>query len=246
MSETNGSLANLTREDLSRYTVRVIHRGVRAQADALLVNVNGELGVVKDYGQTRGLFRHVLARYLMAREAKALACAQGTPGVPRFYGQPDPWSLTIAYVEGQPASELEPGTVPPEFFDRLHDTVQHLHAQGVLHCDLKRASNILVTPDWQPWLVDFAGALLRGRRWNPLARMLWHWYHSDDYKAIIKLKRRLAPELVTDEELAFLQQRGRLERIMRWARKGIKNWARRHAREETPTDDGKPVAAQRR
>ena len=246
MTEPATSLDHLTREDIARHAVRTLHQGVRAQADTFLVAVNGEQGVVKDYGRTRGLFRHVLARYLMAREAKALGRAQGAPGVPRFYGQPDPWSLTLAFVEGRPASGFEPGTVPPEFFDHLRETVDALHARGVLHCDLKRFSNILVTPDWQPWLVDFAGAILRGRWWNLLSRALWHWYQVDDYKAIIKLKRSVAPELVTEQEIAFLEHRGRLERFVRWARMGIKSWARRHARGDAPGGPAQRAEEERR
>jgi eukaryotic-like serine/threonine-protein kinase len=79
-------------------------------------------------------------------------------------GQP---YLILEYVEGRPIDEYcrDRGLTLPE---RLHlflpivEAVAHAHARGIVHCDLK-PSNVLVTMDGVPKLLDFGVASLISR-----------------------------------------------------------------------------------
>jgi serine/threonine protein kinase len=87
-------------------------------------------------------------------------------------GQP---YLILEYVEGRPIHEYcgDHGLTLPE---RLHlvlpivEAVAHAHARGIVHCDLK-PSNVLVTVDGVPKLLDFGVASLISRSMRVEASM---------------------------------------------------------------------------
>jgi serine/threonine protein kinase len=87
-------------------------------------------------------------------------------------GQP---YLILEYVEGRPIDEYcrDRGLTLPE---RLHlflpivEAVAHAHARGIVHCDLK-PSNVLVTMDGVPKLLDFGVASLISRSMRVEASM---------------------------------------------------------------------------
>ena len=227
-----GCLAELDRRNLARHVVRVIHEGNRAQADVLLIQVNGQVAAVKDYQNRGAWYRRTFGRFLMGREVRGLRAAAGVPGVPHFFGRLGPWACVIEYVPGPTCRQLAVGELEPRFFEELNATVAHLREQGVLHNDLKHDTNIIVGPGGQPWIVDFAGSLQQAPWWRPFWRWLYSLYEADDRKAVIKLKLCHRPDLVTPEEQQFLEQRGPLERFVRRARMGIKRLAKSLVRSE--------------
>ncbi|HUF31647.1 MAG TPA: phosphatase PAP2 family protein [Acidimicrobiales bacterium] len=65
--------------------------------------------------------------------------------------------LVLEHVDGTVLADLGADSIDDELLDRLWAQVALLHAAGIAHRDL-RASNVLVDPDGQPWLVDFGFA----------------------------------------------------------------------------------------
>ena len=84
-------------------------------------------------------------------------------------------------------------------FERLDRLVEAIHSRGIVHLDLRKRDNILITSSGQPRIIDFNASLcfqpgsLLGRLLLPLLRRI-------DTSAVLKWKSRLAPDLLTAKE----------------------------------------------
>ncbi len=88
-----------------------------------------------------------------------------------------------------------------------------MHARGVAHGDLKRRSNLLLANDGAIWIIDFAASVVaRG----PLSRKLMKAVAEVDDKSLPRLKRFVAPELLTEDDQWKLDNPTTLER---WVKK---------------------------
>ncbi|HUF71676.1 MAG TPA: serine/threonine protein kinase [Gammaproteobacteria bacterium] len=148
---------------------------------------------VRDLGPARWRW---LARRLARREARALVCLDGTPGVPRLIAfERD--RLIRSFLPGEP---LHRG-VPPsrEYFRRAFRLVCHLHRLRVAHNDLAKEANWIASPGGVPGIVDFQLAICfarRGRLFRLLAR--------EDLRHLLKHKRHYLPDTLTDRERRIL------------------------------------------
>ena len=148
-----------------------------------------------------------LARHLMRREHRALtrlALGGGIEGVPRpleyAWGR-----LERRWIDGTPMHLAKPRDAA--YFRDAARLVRRLHAANVIHNDLAKETNWLVTPAGRPAVVDFqlAMTLRQGRtrkesRRGPLARALGH----DDIRHLLKHKRSYLPERLTAREQRIL------------------------------------------
>jgi RIO-like serine/threonine protein kinase len=140
-----------------------------------------------------------LARHLMRREHRALsrlALGTGTPGVPAVLDFAS-GVLTRRWIDGAPMHLARPRD--PLYFRDAARLVRRLHAAKVIHNDLAKETNWLVTPDGRPALVDFQLAMTVTRR-GTLARALGH----DDIRHLLKHKRSYLPERLTARERKIL------------------------------------------
>lgn len=154
--------------------------------------------VVRDARPARPWARR-LALHLMRREYRALtrlALGSGTAGVPRVVGI-DAGVLTRRWIEGAPMQVARPRD--PAYFRAAAQLVRRLHAAKVIHNDLAKETNWLVTPQGEPALVDFQLAMVLTRR-GALARALGH----DDIRHLLKHKRTYLPERLTARERRIL------------------------------------------
>ena len=203
----------VSRQNLAARTIRPIHVGKGFQSSVHLVDWNGKPAAVKDFAQTPPLFRFLVAPFLVRREVKALKHLDGTPGIPRFLGQIDRRAFAIEFVEGRPFSGIHQGEMPPEVFPKMAKVVAAMHARGVAHGDLKRRSNLLLTPQNEVFIIDFAAAIIaRG----PISRWVMRELQQVDEKSLPRLKKFVAPELLTEEDKWKLENPTKLEK---WAKK---------------------------
>lgn len=203
----------LARRDWESRVIRTIHAGRGLQASVYLVEQDGELWAIKDYARAPAQFRNGVAPLLVARECRALRHLDGTPGIPRFMGKIDALAFAMQYIEGKPLDHFHMGEVSARVFARIEAVIAAMHAQGVAHGDLKRRSNVLVAPDEQIYLVDFAAAVVaRG----PLSTKLMRALAEIDEKSVPRLKKLVAPECLTDADRWKLAHPTTLER---WARR---------------------------
>jgi RIO-like serine/threonine protein kinase len=154
--------------------------------------------VLRDARAARPWARH-LALHLMKREHRALsrlALGRGTPGVPRVMSL-EAGLLARRWIEGSPMQLARPRDA--EYFRAAARLVRRLHAANVIHNDLAKETNWLVTPDGKPALVDFQLAMVLTKR-GALARALGH----DDVRHLLKHKRTYLPERLSAREKRIL------------------------------------------
>ena len=156
--------------------------------------------VVRDTNAARPWSRR-LALHLLRREHRALsrlALGAGIEGVPRVVDLA-PGRLTRTWIEAAPMQIAKPRD--PSYFRAAARLVRRLHAANVIHNDLAKETNWLVTSDGRPALVDFQLAMtLRGSHRGALARALAH----DDVRHLLKHKRSYLPEKLTTREKKIL------------------------------------------
>jgi RIO-like serine/threonine protein kinase len=185
--------------------------------------------VLKDYSQGNNALK-ALGVMLLWRERAAYERLQDLPGIPRCFGQLDPYTLMTEYVESCQSSDAPEELLDEGFFQRLRRLVEAMHARGIVHGDLKRLDNILITPDGQPCLIDFSAAFWNGS--NPAAAFVMPYLIDDDLRAVYKLKARRVPDLLTPEEEIFLNSRSQVERGFRVVREYFRQPVQRMTRQD--------------
>ena len=215
VTRSNHPVATLRRRDLRGSIKRVVHKGRGYQSSVYLVEIGGQQAAVKDFAETPPLFRRFIAPYLVRREVRALRVLQGTPGIPQIYGRIDRHAFALEYIEGTPLAEFKEGELAPEVFARVQSVIDGIHQRGVAHGDLKRRSNLLLTPDGEVFLIDFAAAVIGRRPFHPLLNSLQKQMAAIDDKSVPRLKKFTAPELLTDEDRAKLEHPTFLEKMAR-------------------------------
>lgn len=208
-------MLDLQRQDISAKTVRILRAGEGSRPDVRLIDHGGRLLVLKDYSQGNGTLK-ALGLLLLWREHGAYLRLEGLAGIPACLGRLDAYTLATEYVESYQASEAPEQLLTQDFFDRLRDLIDRMHACGIVHGDLKRLDNILVTPAGDPYLIDFSAAFWNGS--NPAAAFVMPYLIDDDVRAIFKLKFRRVPHLLRPDEEAFLNLQSGVERAFRVVR----------------------------
>jgi hypothetical protein len=137
-----------------------------------------------------------LARHLARRETRALMQLTDIEGVPRIVRAER--NLTLrTWIAGRPMQIAKPRD--PAYFRAAMRLLRQLHRRGVVHNDLAKEPNWLVTDAGRPALVDFQLALRRKRR-SRLFRALAH----DDIRHLLKHKRTYLSEHLTARERRIL------------------------------------------
>jgi RIO-like serine/threonine protein kinase len=153
--------------------------------------------VVRDARPARAWARW-LARILMRREHRALSrlALADIGGIPRVVAFESP-RLTRSWIDATPMHLAKPRN--PAYFREAARLLRRLHTANVVHNDLAKETNWLVTPDGRPALVDFQLAMTLERR-GAVARALGH----DDLRHLLKHKRSYLPHLLTGREQRIL------------------------------------------
>lgn len=183
------------------------------------VTLGGRPCVVKDYRSNGFLYRHLVGRFLVWREAKALRRLRGVSGVPELYGVVAGLVLVMAEVPGRNLENLEKEQpLDRAFFEALTSLVATVHQRGLAHCDLKRAPNVMVDPQGRPHILDWGASISQSEFACPLMGLIFRRFQRDDLNAVTKLKLRHIPEEVGPEERKRYYYRSPGERLLRAAR----------------------------
>jgi RIO-like serine/threonine protein kinase len=165
--------------------------------------------VRRDSGEAALLLR-LVARRLLAREARALAILENLDGIPELHHV----SATVLerhFVDGRPMQDGKPTDLA--YFHAASKLLRQLHRHGVAHNDLAKEPNFLVTRSGKPVIIDFqlsSYAPRRGRLFRLLAR--------EDIRHLLKHKRTYCPEHLTTREIGILQNPTLLSRL--WMKTG--------------------------
>ncbi len=183
-----------------------------------------------------------LARRLASREARALHSLRDVPGVPRLVHW-DGHRLVRSWLPGTPMQAA--GGVDRGYFRDALRLLRRLHAAGLVHNDLAKEPNWLVTPEGRPALVDFQLAMrprYRGR--------LFHMLAYDDLRHLLKHKRTYCPQHLTARERGILARRSPLSAawagtgkpVYRFVTRRLLGWADREGAGDRGATQGSTVS----
>jgi len=192
-----------------------------------VITLDTERAVIERDARAARWWTSALARILARREARALRALKGVAGVPdlRAYGG---GLLVRSFIPGEAMHRARPRD--PRYFAQALTLVRALHRHSVVHNDLAKEPNWLVTPGGQPALVDFQLATVSGRR-GRWFRMLAH----DDLRHLLKHKRTYCRERLTARERRILASPSPLARawmstakpVYRFVTRRVFRWADR-------------------
>jgi hypothetical protein len=155
-----------------------------------------------------------LGRWLCGRELRFYRQLADLPNIPRLMGTLGSTGFVHAFVPGKPlARNLQ---VPDGFFAALQRLLSEVHQRRIAYVDTNKSPNIIVGDDGRPYLIDFQiswdlhemGGWALNRFW------LRHFQREDCYH-ILKHKRRLRPDELTDAEREIARRRSLLIRLHR-------------------------------
>jgi len=116
----------------------------------------------------------------------------------------------MSYHDAAQINKVNPDEIDlPAFFNSLKGVIDEVHQHGVAHNDLRNPTNILLDQNQQPILVDLVAAYCKSPNWNLPGNWLFNKFCQVDYSAITKLKNKIAPELVTDDDVVAENIAGR-------------------------------------
>ncbi len=198
---------DLTRGNVESCVVREIGRPKRRDARVRVVERDGSRAILKDVGDRSVLFRALFGRRVLAREFRLYRALAGVEGVPRAYRMLDRDGFLLEYIDAEPAlaRQQRGGELGAEFYERCLRVVGALHDRGVLHLDLRNKKNFLIDKEGRAYVVDFASAV-RLPRWLPLRRVWVRLFGAADRAGVLKMKRRLSPELLSEAERRALRR----------------------------------------
>ena len=198
-----------------------IERSLERQENILAVSNQGtilryqrdDLDLVVKSAMGRGLLRKFRERTLQT-EHLAYQRLLGLKGVPACYGMVDNRYLVIEHVHGKPYREASWDN-RDAWFEKFLVLLNAMHHRGVSHGDLKSKSNIMVTGDEQPCVIDFGTAIVFRPGLHPLNNWLFRRARQMDINAWVKHKYHGRYENISEEDLERLNY-SRIEYLARW------------------------------
>lgn len=220
-------MSRLTRELIESNVISYYRKAGGTRPDLCEVRIDGTRIVVKDFKRSDPLFRLIVGPILIRREFGALRNLLGVSGVPQLVGKIDRDALAIQHIPGKRVDQIDPGLLDSQFYENLRKVVDDMHSRGVAHCDLRSRGNVMRGDDGMPYIVDFAACVYRGRGINPFFRWLFGQFVLADRNAVLLLKRRLSPELLTEPDKAELAQPLPFERPAKFIGENVRKITRK-------------------
>ncbi len=232
---------SLTLANLPEIQIAILREATSTRPVIWVVEEDGKKAIVKDFSVNGFFYRNLVGRFLIRRESSIYNQLSGIPGVPACYRTINGLAIVIEKIEGTDADilqkriwkmeregeapesiEVEKAKFSRQFFEAFEKLVKAIHARGIVHCDLKRTPNILVSDEGLPYLVDWASAFSKSTPFIPL-RFLYNRFVKDDCLAVMKLKAHSRPEWCTKEDWASFKNKGPVERFVRAIRDRLRN-----------------------
>jgi hypothetical protein len=196
--------------ELRKHAIHTFRQGGGSRPDVLLIEIQGQRAVLKDQNGADKLFAKLIGPILNWRECKALSKLAALDCVPDLLSKPDARSFLMSHHESEQITRtalIQPDW--PSFFIKLSAAIQQVHDAGVAHNDLRNPTNTLITPSGDPILVDLVACFCLGQPWNIANRWVFSKFCQVDRSAITKMKQRLAPQLLNDDDVQAEQIAGR-------------------------------------
>jgi hypothetical protein len=199
----------MTREEIKEKTI-CLTKGNFGKPDLSQVEVEGRSLMVKDVWRKHFFLRWTLGLWLIHKEWGIYSRLTGIRGIPRPVERIDRFAFAMEFVPGKPIQREE--SIPSSFFRELERVLREVHERGVVHMDLRHKGNILISEKGDPYLIDFNSSFAFKDK-GFFRRYLFPLLRRVDDGGLLKLKKRIAPALLTAEETAFLKRFERLRKL---------------------------------
>jgi len=171
-----------------------IERSLDRQENILAISNQGTLLEYRERGlhlvvktaMGRVLF-HKLRERTLLREYQAYQRMAGLAGIPECLGMIDGRYLVMEYIQATPYREAA-FKDRERWFDAFLAVLRSFHQRGVSHGDLKSKSNVLVTDDEKPCVIDFGTAFVQKSGFHPINNRLFEHGRRMDINAWVKHK----------------------------------------------------------
>ena len=152
-----------------------------------------------------------IGRYLKNHEYRILTQLQSLDQVPQLIDEYGRNAFMYRYIDGHSLDETP--NLPDAFFDDLKSLLHKIHRKKICYVDMNKRGNILIGNDNRPYMIDFQISTRLHWRWSsPLRKML----QGEDHYHLLKHKRRLRPDLMSESEKALSRHRSLPIRIHRF------------------------------
>ena len=139
----------------------------------------------------------------LTREVGAYRRLQGLAGVPKCFGMVADRYLVLEYIHGTPYREAE-WVDRDAWFAQLLCVIRGFHERGVSHGDLKSKSNLIVTVDEKPCVIDFGTTVMHKQGFHPVNNLIFEYLKRLDLNAWVKHKYHGRYEDASEEDRALL------------------------------------------
>ena len=168
----------------------------------ILLFQDGDVEFVIKTAMGSGVARRTRQATLM-RECAAYARLAGVQGVPKCYGLVAGRYLVLEYVHGTKYRRAEIAD-RDAWFNELLEIIREIHARGVSHGDLKSKSNLLVTEDGRPCVMDFGTTVIWKEGFHPFNNRMFEYLKQLDLNAWVKHKYHGRYEDVSEQDKQLL------------------------------------------
>lgn len=142
---------------------------------------------------------------LLRHEYDVYRRLKGFEGVPACYGMAGGRYLVLQLIDGTTIGEERPSD-ESAYFSRMLEYIKQMHAMGVAHFDLKKKTNLLVTGDGRPCLIDLGVAVIFKTGFHPLNKFLFNMARQFDFNAWIRHKYNKNIALISDEDRHYYKK----------------------------------------
>src|SRR5439155_21876200 len=135
-----------------------------------------------------------------------------------FLGRAGATGFLHEFVPGRALSRNRP--VPDGFFDQLLELIAELHRRDIAYVDANKPENILLGDDGRPHLIDFQISWdLHELGDNFLNRWWLRRLQRADIYHVLKHKKRMRPDELSEGERHIVENRGTFIRVHRFITK---------------------------
>lgn len=109
--------------------------------------------------------------------------------------------MVYEYIEGKGLDQ--PQQLSEDFFEKLRFLLKELHRRNIIYVDMNKRDNIIVGDDGEPYLIDFQISVHLPSRIlisQKLSERLLNFLKTADIYHLYKLKRKIQPEHLTQQE----------------------------------------------
>lgn len=189
-----------TRNDLITGRYDILSRGRWANADLYLFERNQQKWIIKDFLPCPPMVRKTWGRMIAKREYLAFERLKGIKGIPDAPFLLDEYAVCYEFISGKTLKETPPESISDDYFFLLEELVEKMHAENLVHLDIRNRRNILVTDDGKPALLDFQTSLNLKR----IPKFLHSLLKDIDYSGVYKNWNRVKPQLLDSKRKARL------------------------------------------